>query len=24
VSEALFDGGYARRYSGGRRASWCG
>jgi endonuclease YncB( thermonuclease family) len=23
VSEALFDGGYARRYSGGRRASWC-
>jgi endonuclease YncB( thermonuclease family) len=24
VSEALFDGGYARRYSGGRRESWCG
>ena len=24
VSEAMFDGGYARRYSGGRRASWCG
>ena len=24
VSAALFDGGYARRYSGGRRASWCG
>jgi endonuclease YncB( thermonuclease family) len=24
VSEALFDGGYARRYSGGRRTSWCG
>ncbi len=24
VSEALFDGGFARRYSGGRRESWCG
>jgi endonuclease YncB( thermonuclease family) len=24
VAAALFDGGYARRYSGGRRASWCG
>ena len=24
VSEALFDGGYARRYSGSRHASWCG
>jgi len=24
VSQALFDGGYARRYSGGRRESWCG
>ena len=24
VSEALFAGGYARRYFGGRRASWCG
>ena len=24
VSEALFEGGYARRYSGGRRESWCG
>jgi hypothetical protein len=24
VSEALFDGGHARRYSGGRRESWCG
>jgi endonuclease YncB( thermonuclease family) len=24
ISEALFDGGYARRYSGGRRESWCG
>jgi micrococcal nuclease len=24
VSEALFDGGYERRYSGGRRESWCG
>jgi endonuclease YncB( thermonuclease family) len=24
VSEALVAGGYARRYFGGRRASWCG
>jgi micrococcal nuclease len=24
VSEALFDSGFARRYSGGRRQSWCG
>jgi hypothetical protein len=24
VSEALFDGGYARRYDDGRRESWCG
>jgi hypothetical protein len=24
VSEALFEGGYARRYCGGRRESWCG
>jgi micrococcal nuclease len=24
VSEALFDSGYARRYDGGRRESWCG
>ncbi len=24
VSEALFGGGYARRYSGDRRQSWCG
>jgi len=24
VSEALFDGGYALRYDGGRRESWCG
>jgi endonuclease YncB( thermonuclease family) len=24
VSEALYDGGYARRYYGGRRESWCG
>ena len=24
VSEALFGGGNARRYSGGRRQSWCG
>lgn len=23
VSEALFAGGYARRYGGGRRAGWC-
>jgi endonuclease YncB( thermonuclease family) len=24
VSAAMLDGGFARRYSGGRRASWCG
>jgi endonuclease YncB( thermonuclease family) len=24
VSEAMFDGGFARRYFGGRRESWCG
>jgi hypothetical protein len=24
VSQALFAGGYARRYDGGRRESWCG
>ncbi len=24
VSEAMLAGGYARRYSGGRRRSWCG
>jgi endonuclease YncB( thermonuclease family) len=24
VSEALFEGSYARRYFGGRRESWCG
>ena len=24
VSAAMFEGGYARRYSGGRRESWCG
>ncbi|HVV60959.1 MAG TPA: thermonuclease family protein [Pseudolabrys sp.] len=24
VSAAMLDGGFARRYSGGRRGSWCG
>jgi len=24
VSATMLDGGFARRYSGGRRASWCG
>jgi hypothetical protein len=23
VSAALFNGGFARRYAGGRRGSWC-